>query len=100
MGEISHLIEEFTMELESQPWHNPPSLRKLREAGDLISKKMTELRKQRRALLPVKYVSTGHGRAPAARAAPGANAGGKSGSSGGLSPSRKHCKWCLIKRMS
>lgn len=84
--EISQLIEEFTMELNSQPWHNPPSLRKLRESGELIAKKITELHKQRRALFPVKYVSTGYGRAPAARAAGGANASGKGGSGGSGGP--------------
>merc|ERR1712045_381347 len=44
--EISELLTEFQMELQSQPWHNPPSLRKLRETTDMMHKKIADLRKQ------------------------------------------------------
>mmetsp|Transcript_124763 Transcript_124763/g.353186 ORF Transcript_124763/g.353186 Transcript_124763/m.353186 type:complete len:225 (+) Transcript_124763:85-759(+) len=80
--EIGHLISELSVELGSQPWHNPPSLRKLRENGEALQRKITDLRKQRKAVYPVKYVSAGQWKGPQARVAGGSNTAGKGGAGG------------------
>lgn len=51
-GEIGELVGQFEVELNEAPWQNPPALRKLRETTDKLSKKISDLHKQRRNMFP------------------------------------------------
>mmetsp|Transcript_46846 Transcript_46846/g.138453 ORF Transcript_46846/g.138453 Transcript_46846/m.138453 type:complete len:223 (-) Transcript_46846:96-764(-) len=54
--EVGALLAKFQGELDEQPWHNPPSLRKMRQTCDAVSEKVSDLRERREKVFPGRQI--------------------------------------------